>query len=153
MTKKSTFRGAVAAPGDGVDTVDTPPAPPQAGGEETKGLAEMLPEELLDAALSLQDEVADLIAKIADLEGALADSVGGAGPVSYTPLAGEIHGVDSMGVGERLHVPVEVRRKLGRPDLAAYGVGDQVALVTLAPGWDLPSLVDHVREGFCGAVK
>ncbi len=47
-------------------------------------------------------------------------------------------------------VQVVVKRKVPRADLSGYDVGQVVASVTLAPGWDLNTLVDHIRDGWCG---
>lgn len=57
---------------------------------------------------------------------------------------------DWLGLGERLEIPVVVKRSLPRVDLSGYEVGQVVGVVTLAPGWDLNTLVDHIRDGWVG---
>lgn len=52
--------------------------------------------------------------------------------------------------GERTELAVEVRRSLPRVDLAHFVPGEVVAVITMAPGWNLNALVDHIREGYCG---
>lgn len=72
-------------------------------------------------------------------------------PEDVVILEGEFSEVAGLlPLGERTELAVEVRRTLPRVDLAHFVPGDVVAVITMAPGWNLNALVDHIREGYCG---
>lgn len=131
MAKKATFRRAAGA-GVSLESGD--------GSLETG-----------DRSPEVVDEVdtVDGVDEVDEVDGGLEDHPTG----GVVVLEGEVGASALMGLGEFEEVPVEVRRALPRADLAGYGVGDVVAVVRLAPGWSLHSLVDHVRDGFCNARK
>lgn len=149
---------------DGVEGEDTPPAPPQAGGEDGVDEVDEVDgvdpreidvdsvedvESLRAIARGLQEHCAELGAHMASAIKAR-DAALKAEPIAL-PLEGEFSEVlGLLPLGERTELAVEVRRTLPRTDLAHFVPGDVVAVITMATGWNLNALVDHVREGYCG---